>query len=108
MHANIYPSDLWLRRCEGSRPHDVVDTEDRSNVYTSVDVAATVQRIENDAVLPPIAVLDNDSFFVLFRDENGGFSGGPETVDHDIVGQHVKFLLFLPLNVRLTSQPDTM
>ena len=64
----------------------MVDTEDRSDVYTGIDVAATIQGIEDDTVLPPVTVFDKDGLFVLFRDENCGFSRGPETVDHDIVG----------------------
>jgi len=44
----------------------MVDTEDRSDVHTGVDVATTIQGIEDDAVLSPIAVFNNDSFLVLF------------------------------------------
>lgn len=64
----------------------MVDTKNCSNVDTGVDVAAAVQGIEDDAILPPVTVLDDDSFLVLFRDEDCSFSGGSEAVDHDIVG----------------------
>ena len=84
----------------------MIDAKDRSDVYTSVDVAATIQGIEDDAVLPPVAVFDENGLLVLLRDEDRGFSGGPETVDHDIVGQYIELLLFLSLNVRLPSHSD--
>ena len=64
----------------------MIDAKDCSDVYTGVDVAATVQGIEDDTVLPFISVLDEDGLLVLLRDKNRGFSGGPKTVDHDIVG----------------------
>ena len=48
----------------------MVDTKNCSNVDTGVDVAAAVQGIEDDAILPPVTVLDDDSFLVLFRDED--------------------------------------
>lgn len=46
--------------------YDVVDTEDCPNINTSIDVTATVQGVENDAVLPPEAVLNDNSFLILF------------------------------------------
>jgi predicted LPLAT superfamily acyltransferase len=46
----------------------VIDAKDCSDVYTGVDVAATVQGVEDDTVLPPVAILDEDSLLVLFRD----------------------------------------
>ena len=54
--------------------YDVVDAENGSDVYTGVDVAATVQGIEDDAVLSPVTVIDEDSLLVLFRHENRGLS----------------------------------
>lgn len=68
------------------RAYDVVDTKDCPNVDTGVDVAAAVQGIEDDAVLPSVAVFNDNGLLVLFRDEDCGLSGGPEAVDHDVVG----------------------
>ena len=64
----------------------MIDAKDCSDVYTGVDVAATVQGVEDDTVLPPVAVLDKDGLLVLFRDKDCGLSGCPKAVDHDVVG----------------------
>ena len=79
-----WTSDLEV--VKDSWTYDFVYTENGSDVYTGVDVAATVQRIEDDAVLPPVAVLNEDSLLILFRNEDCSFPGCPKTVDHDIVG----------------------
>lgn len=42
----------------------MTDIENNSNVCTGA-VIITVQGIEEDAVFPPVAVLDEDSFLVL-------------------------------------------
>jgi hypothetical protein len=92
----------------GVRTYDLVYPEDGPDVDTSVYIAATVQRIEDDAVFPLVLILDDDSFLVFFRDEHRGLSGGAEGVDHDVIGEDVKFLLFLALDIGLPCQTDSM
>ena len=43
--------------------HDLIDTKDGPNVHTSVDVATTVEWIEDDAVLALISVFNDNCFF---------------------------------------------
>lgn len=56
--------------------HDLIYAKDGTNVHTSVDVAATVERIEDDAVFALVLVLDDDGLLELLRDEHGGLARG--------------------------------
>jgi len=73
VNANARQNIFHLEGVENCRTYDVVDAKNSSDVYTGVDVAATIQRIEDDAVLPPVAVIDEYSLLVLFRDKDCGF-----------------------------------
>mmetsp|Transcript_58828 Transcript_58828/g.138566 ORF Transcript_58828/g.138566 Transcript_58828/m.138566 type:complete len:239 (-) Transcript_58828:245-961(-) len=68
---------------------DAVDAEDCTNGDPTVDVRASVERIEHDAVLPPARRLNNERFFVLFRNHEANLSGGLQGVDENLVGNHV-------------------
>lgn len=65
--------------------HDLVDPKNRSNVDTCVDVAASIERIKDDTIFPPVLFFYNDSIFELFRDEIGCSARRAQRVDHDIV-----------------------
>ena len=67
------------------RTHDLVDSEYGADVDTRVDVAATVQRVEDDAILALIPILDDDRVLEFFRDEHGTLAGCAQRVDHDVI-----------------------
>jgi hypothetical protein len=46
--------------------HDFVDPEDGPNIDTGVDVAAAIQRVEHNTILPPVSLLDDDRFVQFF------------------------------------------
>ena len=46
--------------------YDTVDTKDGTDVYSGIDVAATVQRIKDDAVLAAFVLFNDNSVFQLF------------------------------------------
>ena len=86
----------------------MVDAKDGADVHTSVDVAAAVQRVKDDAVLALISVLDDDGILQLLRDEYGALAGRTEGVNHDVVREHVELLLLLALDVRLARESDAV
>src|SRR5258708_5434686 len=88
--------------------YDLVDTKDSTNVDTCIDVAATVQRIEDDTVFAAEALFDHDSLVQFFRDEDGRLPRGSKSIDHNIVREHIEFLLFFALNVCLASQAHSV
>lgn len=105
--ANGLPcANVWAieKRCT----HDLVYTKDGADVHTGVDVAAAVERVEDDAVFALVRVLDDDGIVDLLRDEHGALAGCPEGVDHDVVREYVEFLLFLALHVCLSRHSDAM
>ena len=64
-------------RCKTGREgstHDLVDPKDGADVHAGVDVAAAVERVEHDAVLAFVAVLDDDGLLELLGDEDGGLA----------------------------------
>ncbi len=93
-----------LRMCT----HDFVDTEDGSDVDTCVDITASVEWIEYDAVATAMLLFDDDSIFELLGDEDGGLSGSSEGIDHNVVGEDIEFLLVLALYIGFACQADAI
>lgn len=88
------------------KTHDLVNPKDRPDVHTGVDIAAPVEWVKHDAVLPLVFILDDHRVFEFLRDEHCGLSGGAEGVDHDIVREHVELLLLFALDVGVACQPN--
>ena len=65
--------------------HDVVNTKDGTDVHTGIDVAATVEWVEDDTVLSLVPVLDDDRLLELLRDEHRRLARRAQRVDHDVV-----------------------
>lgn len=86
--------------------YQCVDSKDSPNVHTSIDVAATVEGIENDTVLAPVTFFDNDRVFEFFGNENGRLSRSPEGIDHDVIRQDIQLLLFFPLNISFSCESN--
>lgn len=42
-----------------------IDAKDGTNVDTSIDIAATVERVKDDAIFTLVSLLDKDRFFVF-------------------------------------------
>jgi hypothetical protein len=95
------------RISDGGRiSHDFVDPKDGSDIDTSIDIAATIQRIEDNAVLSLVPVFDNDSVIEFFRDEHGRLARRAQGVDHDVIRQDVELFLLFTLDVRLARGTD--
>lgn len=86
--------------------YDTVDTKDGTDVYSGIDVAATVQRIKHNTVVALVLVLNDDGFIELLRNKHRCFAGSSEGIDHDVIGQNIQFLLRLALNVGLPGKTD--
>lgn len=93
---------------EGYGSYDLVDSEDGADVDTCVDVAATVQGIEHDAVFALVALLHNNGVLQLFGNKDCGFARCAEGIHHDIIGQDIQLLLLFALDIGLTGQTDAV
>jgi hypothetical protein len=87
--------------------HNPVYAKDRPDIHTSIDVTAAVEGIEHNAVFTPVLLLDDDGFFVLFGDEHSGPPGCTKSIYHDIVREHIEFLLLFTLDVGLSGKTDS-
>lgn len=65
--------------------HHSVNAEDSTNIHTSVDVAATVEWIEHNAVFASLFLLNDDRVVEFFGNEHSSFPRRPKRVDHDII-----------------------
>lgn len=81
------PGSKEARR-EGDADH-LIDPKDGPDVHARVDVTATVQRIEDDAIFASQSLLDDHRFVQLLRNEYGRLPRSSECVYHDVVRQHV-------------------
>lgn len=95
---------LWARARDDA--YHCIDTKDGPDVNASIDVAATVKGVENDTELASVTLFDDDRVLELFRNKNSRFARSTEGIDHDIVGQDVQLLLFLPLNIGFSCKPN--
>lgn len=86
--------------------YQCVDSKDGTDVDAGVDVAATVEGVENDAVLALVASFNDDRVLELFGNENGRLARRPEGIDHDVIGEDIQLLLFFPLNVGFSRETD--
>lgn len=84
-----------------------VDTKDRANVHTSIDIATAIKRVEDDAILSSVFFLDDDCIVKLLGHKNCRLSRCTKSIDHNIIGEHVQLLLFFTLHVRFTCQTYT-
>ena len=85
---------------------NLVNTKDSPDIHTSIDIAATVERIKDDAVFALVPVVNDDRMFVLFRHEHCGLPGRAQRVDHDVIREHIQLFLFLALHIGLASETD--
>src|SRR6266702_90816 len=60
---------------EQEDPHDLIYSKNCADVYTGVDVAASIKWVEDDAVLSLVSVFDDDGLIEFFRHKHGGLSG---------------------------------
>ena len=85
-----------------------IDAKDCPDIDTSVDVTATVQGVKHDAVATLEFLLDENRVIEFFRDEDGSLARGTQSVDHDVIGEDIQFLLFFALDIGFTSQTDAI
>ena len=86
--------------------HNMVDSKDRSDIDTGIDVGGTIQRIKDHTVSPLVLVLDDDGLLVLLRHEHRGLARRAKSIYHDVVRQHIELLLIFALDIRLSSQAN--
>jgi hypothetical protein len=86
--------------------HNPVYAKDSPDIHTSIDITAAVERIEHNAVFTPVLLLDDDGLFVLLGDEHSGPPGCTKGIYHDIVREHIEFLLLFTLDVGLSGKTD--
>ncbi len=84
----------------------MINSKNCADVYTSIDVAASIQWIENNTILSFVSVFDDDGLVEFFRHKYGGLAGRAKRVHHDIIRKYVELLLFFALYVRFASQTD--
>jgi hypothetical protein len=70
-----------------------VDTENRTNGYTSVQVGGTVNGITCYGVTSMLVFGKEDCFLLLLRNQNSTLSGRAHGCDEEIVANDIKFLL---------------
>lgn len=87
--------------------HQVVNTKDGADRNSTVDVAATVQRVKDDNVLALVLALDDNRVLVLFRDHDRNLVRALQRVDENLVGEHIQFLLFLGVDIRRSGGRET-
>ena len=95
---------FWVKARDGT--YQCVDSKDGPDVNTSVDVAATIEGVENDTVLASVTFFDDDRVLELFGNKNSRLARSPEGINHDVIGQDVQLLLFLPLNVGFSCKSN--
>lgn len=103
--------DTLVHRFCAKAWHDTyqrVDPKDRADVNTSVDVATAVEGVKNDAVLASVTFFDDDRVLELFGNENSRLARSPEGIDHDVIGQDVQLLLFLPLDICFSRKSNAV
>jgi len=102
--CNSLAHRFWVRARDGA--YQCVDAKDGPDVNTSIDVAATVKGVKNDTELASVTLFDDDRVIELFGNKNSRFARSTEGIDHDIVGQDVQLLLFLPLDIGFSCKPN--
>ena len=90
------------------RTDNLVYAKDGADVHTGVDVAATVEWVEDDAVFALEPVLDDDRLLELLGDEHCRLARGTQRIDHDVVREHIKLLLLLALDLCITGEADAV
>ena len=83
------------------------DGKDGADADVDVDIAAAVERIEDDDVLAVLAVaLDDDGVFVFFRRHDGHVAAIAQKLQQRLVGDDVELLHGLALHVGLAGDAD--
>lgn len=104
----------------GSVTYDFVDTKDCTNINTSVNVTRSVQGVEYNTaalsaplpwfsvkyVLSTLGVTNDDSLIDLLRNHDATFPTSPQGVHHDIITEHIQFLLIFTLNIGSSGQSN--
>jgi hypothetical protein len=95
---------FWTSNSE--KTYDFINAKNGANVNTSVNVAAAVEGVKDDAVGAPVLLLDDDRVLEFLRDKDSGLAGRSQGVDHNVIRQNIELLLLLSLYISLSGEAN--
>jgi len=87
--------------------YHLVYTKNSSNIDASIDIAAAVERVKDNAISASVLLFNEDCVVLFLGDENCCFAAGAKRIDHDVVRKHVELFLLFALYVCFPSGTDS-